>query len=221
MRLLFLATLLASHANAQYSLEPKLTPRPVSIQMDQGKLDLRCPWAVQVSSERYSALKELVEQEIAPLHPSSDINCLVPMSIALQVITPDTILPTEWYALAVLSDKIVVSAISEEGLFRGTRTLIQLLEQGKVEGSLPCLSITDYPRFGWRGMHLDVCRHFFPVEFVKKYIDLLARYKMNSFHWHLTDDQGWRIENQEIPEAYRSWCLAEWQPDRSIQPKGV
>ena len=61
------------------------------------------------------------------------------------------------------------------------------------------MEMTDYPRFQWRGMHLDACRHFFPVSFVKKYIDYLAMYKMNVFHWHLTDDQGWRIEIKKYP----------------------
>src|SRR5688500_16125417 len=66
--------------------------------------------------------------------------------------------------------------------------------------SLPFVAITDYPRFSYRGMHLDVCRHFFPVSFVKKYIDYIAYHKMNYFHWHLTDDQGWRIEIKKYPE---------------------
>jgi len=183
--------------------------------MDQGTLDLRCPWTVQVSSERYKALGDLVEQEIAPLHPTSDLNCLMPMTIALQVVTPDTLLPPEWYALGVMRDGIVVSATTEEGLFRGTRTLIQLLEQGKGSASLPCLSITDQPRFPWRGMHLDVCRHFFPVVFVKKYIDLLARYKMNSFHWHLTEDQGWRIEIKSHPRLTE---VGAWRKGSQVGP---
>jgi hexosaminidase len=200
MRLLLPAFLLATAALAQAPPEPDLIPRPAHLQMDQGTLDLRCPWTVQVSSERYKALADLFEQEIAQLHPASDLNCLMPMTIALQVVTPDTLLPPEWYALGVMRDGIVISATTEEGLFRGTRTLIQLLEQGQGTGRLPCLSITDQPRFEWRGMHLDVCRHFFPVEFVKKYIDLLARYKMNSFHWHLTEDQGWRIEIKSHPK---------------------
>jgi hexosaminidase len=65
---------------------------------------------------------------------------------------------------------------------------------------LPCLVINDYPRFAYRGLHLDVCRHFFPVSFIKTYIDILAAHKLNTFHWHLTDDQGWRIEIRQFPE---------------------
>lgn len=66
--------------------------------------------------------------------------------------------------------------------------------------ALPAVTIKDYPRFSYRGMHLDVSRHFFPIEFVKKYIDLLALHNMNTFHWHLTDDQGWRIEIKKYPK---------------------
>ncbi len=72
------------------------------------------------------------------------------------------------------------------------------------------MEIEDIPRFSWRGMHLDVCRHFMPKEFVKKYLDLLARYKMNVFHWHLTDDRGWRIEIEGYPELTE---ITAWRSD--------
>ena len=77
--------------------------------------------------------------------------------------------------------------------------------------TIPAVTIVDRPRFAWRGMHLDVSRHFMPKEFVKKYIDLLALHKMNSFHWHLTDDQGWRIEIKKYPRltAVGAWRIAD------------
>jgi hexosaminidase len=93
------------------------------------------------------------------------------------------------------------------------QTLIQLFSLEKTKSiKLPCVNIKDSPRFEWRGMHLDVCRHFFPISFVKKYIDILAMYKMNTFHWHLTDDQGWRIEIKKYPKltqvgAYRKGTM--------------
>lgn len=87
------------------------------------------------------------------------------------------------------------------GAFYAIQTLIQLLPVGKNKSlKIPCLQIKDSPRFEWRGMHLDVCRHFFPVDFIKKYIDMMAMYKMNTFHWHLTEDQGWRIEIKKYPK---------------------
>ncbi|HVE58008.1 MAG TPA: family 20 glycosylhydrolase, partial [Pyrinomonadaceae bacterium] len=89
---------------------------------------------------------------------------------------------------------------SETGQFYALQTLMQILPVNfKGEAKLPAVDISDAPRFPYRGMHLDVTRHFFPVEFVKKYIDLMAQYKFNQFHWHLTDDQGWRIEIKKYP----------------------
>ncbi|HBX64956.1 MAG TPA: beta-N-acetylglucosaminidase, partial [Balneolaceae bacterium] len=117
----------------------------------------------------------------------------------------------EGYQLSVDEDLVTISAPTTAGLFYGIQTLRQLLpveiEYQKpsmapvnTEWNIPAVEITDYPRFEYRGMHLDVARHFFPVEFVKKYIDLLAMHKMNRFHWHLTEDQGWRIEIKKYPK---------------------
>lgn len=108
------------------------------------------------------------------------------------------------YNMAVESNKILISSTGNEGLFYGIQTLLQLLPENKTEIAertfeIPQLSIKDYPRFQYRGMHLDVGRHFFGVDFIKKYIDYLAYYKFNNFHWHLTEDQGWRIEIKRYP----------------------
>ena len=106
-------------------------------------------------------------------------------------------LPSEGYSLSIRANRIKISSLTPAGAFYGLQTIIQLLQS---EAVIPCLEIKDYPAFKWRGMHLDVCRHFFPKEFIKKYIDFLAMYKMNTFHWHLTDDQGWRIEIKKYPK---------------------
>lgn len=108
-------------------------------------------------------------------------------------------LPAEGYRLSITPQQITIAG-KGAGLFYGIQTLIQLmpLEHGATI-KVPCAQIEDYPRFGYRGMHLDVCRHFFGVSFIKKYIDLMAAYKLNNFHWHLTDDQGWRIEIKKYP----------------------
>ena len=96
----------------------------------------------------------------------------------------------ESYSLRVGASGVTITAADSAGLFYGLQTLRQLVEAGApVRG----IAIDDAPRFGYRGMHLDVVRHFMPVAFVKRYIDLLSRHKLNRFHWHLTDDQGWRI----------------------------
>ncbi len=109
--------------------------------------------------------------------------------------------PANMYVLQSNESAINIFAKTDTGLFYGIQTLIQLLPGQKTpELAIPSLSITDYPRFEYRGMHLDVSRHFFDIAFVKKYIDYLALHKMNYFHWHLTDDHGWRIEIKKYPK---------------------
>jgi hexosaminidase len=107
----------------------------------------------------------------------------------------------EKYFVSVLSSTINAGASSPQGLFYAVQTIIQLLPtNADKEISIPSVDIIDYPRFDYRGMHLDVSRHFFDVAFIKQYIDYLALHKMNYFHWHLTDDHGWRIEIKKYPK---------------------
>jgi hexosaminidase len=110
-------------------------------------------------------------------------------------------LKNEAYILNITPKHIEIQASSSAGFFYGLQTLGQILPD-TLTGSdtIPAIKIEDYPQFKWRGAHLDVCRHFFDKEFVKKYIDLLAKHKMNTFHWHLTEDQGWRIEIKKYPK---------------------
>ena len=107
----------------------------------------------------------------------------------------------EGYVLTVNKKGITITGESAAGVFYGIQTLRKSLFTDSIVYSqiLPAVRITDAPRFPWRGMHLDCSRHFFPVAFVKKFIDLLALHNMNVFHWHLTDDQGWRIEIKKWP----------------------
>jgi len=107
----------------------------------------------------------------------------------------------EGYLLKVQPSSIVITASKPKGLFYGIQTLKQMLPVEAKDGKLEIgtIDIKDQPRFAWRGNMLDVGRHFFPVSFIKKYIDILAMYKINTFHWHLTDDQGWRIEIKKYP----------------------
>jgi hexosaminidase len=116
----------------------------------------------------------------------------------------------EGYTLDVGRSRVLVRAPHEAGAFYALQTIRQLLppeifRQAKVAPAsgawdIPAVTIEDYPRFAWRGAHLDVGRHFMPTGFVKKYIDLLALHKMNTFHWHLTEDQGWRLEIKKYPK---------------------
>ncbi|MCK5821314.1 MAG: family 20 glycosylhydrolase [Bacteroidales bacterium] len=124
----------------------------------------------------------------------------------------------ESYQLDVEDLKIRVAATSSEGLFRGIQTLMQLIPLENNEKAdkvlLPALHIEDYPRFAWRGLMLDVSRHFFTVEEVKSYIDQMAKYKFNIFHWHLTDDQGWRVEIKSLPKLTE---VGAWRVPRTGQ----
>ncbi len=120
--------------------------------------------------------------------------------------TEDTI-GKEGYTLVSSPQGVVINANQPAGLFYGMQTLLQLLPKEivspvKIQASwiLPAVKITDYPRFAWRGLMLDVSRHFFTKEEVEKYIDEMTAFKLNTFHWHLTDDNGWRIEIKSLPE---------------------
>jgi hexosaminidase len=108
---------------------------------------------------------------------------------------------SEAYDLVVSADHIEISG-TKAGAFYALQTLTQLARTGSQgeELVIPPVVVADHPRFKYRGMHLDVARHFEPVEFVKKYIDLMSQYKFNYFHWHLTDDQGWRIPIKKYPK---------------------
>ena len=144
----------------------------------------------------------------------------------------DTVNPAlgeEGYLLQVHPDGISISANTEAGLFYAFQTFIQMLPEEMSAKStkrivLPECTILDYPRFEWRGSHLDVCRHFFTVKQIEKHLDLMAAYKMNKFHWHLTDDQGWRIEIEKYPNLndIGSWRVdrtkSRWGKEKPAQP---
>ncbi len=127
-------------------------------------------------------------------------------TIVRLIVKPNDSIHQEGYKLSVSEKGIVIQAATEAGLFYGVQTFTQLVPLTGTK--VPFVEINDYPRFAYRGLHLDVCRHMFSVEFIKKYIDLMAKHKFNRFHWHLTDDQGWRIEIKKYPKlqeigAYR------------------
>ena len=109
----------------------------------------------------------------------------------------------EDYHLIVNTEGVIIEAVAPNGIFYGIQTLIQLMPPTPkqiAEIVLPALEIKDTPRFAWRGMHLDVSRHFMPKDFIMKYIDYMAMHKFNTFHWQLADDQGWRIEILKYPK---------------------
>ncbi|MCB9300494.1 MAG: family 20 glycosylhydrolase [Lewinellaceae bacterium] len=139
-----------------------------------------------------------------------------PSEKSIALVEDEAITNPEAYRLRITPDGITIQAGSPAGAFYAVQSLRQLLPPAlekkalasDVQWMAPCVEIEDEPRFAYRGMHLDVGRHFFPPDFIKQYIDLLAMHKMNRFHWHLTEDQGWRIEIKRYPKlqeiaAYR------------------
>lgn len=121
----------------------------------------------------------------------------------------------EKYSLKINPENIIISAGSSHGIFNGIQTLRQIIPLEKTKNcELPCLLINDEPRFKWRGFMLDVSRHFHSKEFIIKLIDYLAMHKMNVFHWHLIDDQGWRIEIKKYPKLTD---IGAWRVDRETE----
>ena len=145
--------------------------------------------------------------------------------IVLQLVDGEA---TEGYKITVDANRVLVEATSPAGIFYGIQTIRKSLpvEQGAVV-ALPAGTITDAPRFDYRGAHLDVCRHFYPVDSIKTYIDMLALHNMNKFHWHLTEDQGWRIEIKQFTKlteigSVRNGTMIrkDWDSNDSIQYGG-
>ncbi|MBQ9223688.1 MAG: beta-N-acetylhexosaminidase [Prevotella sp.] len=117
----------------------------------------------------------------------------------------------EGYRLTVNNKKILIEGSTPAGVFYGIQTLRKTLPITKEAASIeiPAVVIDDAPRFAYRGMHLDVSRHFFPLRFVKQYIDMMVLHNMNTFHWHITDDQGWRIEIKKYPELTKKGSIRQ------------
>jgi len=201
--LIVLITSFSSITNAQDNgPNMGIIPAPVSIKKNTGAFILSRETSIVADSPNNKAVLFLADylhsKKMLNIQPRANSGNDVANSIVLTSAGIDG-LPAEGYRLTITPERITIAG-KGAGLFYGIQTLIQLIPaEGMASLSLPCVQIEDYPRFGYRGMMLDVCRHFFSVEFVKKYIDLMAAYKFNTFHWHLTDDQGWRIEIKKYP----------------------
>jgi|WetSurMetagenome_2_1015567.scaffolds.fasta_scaffold51418_2 hexosaminidase len=130
------------------------------------------------------------------------------------------VIGNEGYVMSVNPDNIIVKANSASGIFYGLQSLLQLLPPSiesdsvikNTRWTIPCVEITDYPRFGWRGLMLDVARHFFTKQEVMAYIDQMVKYKYNTLHLHLSDDQGWRVEIKSLPQLTN---IGAWRVERT------
>ena len=230
--LLILASGLNCVSNASINKNPitnmksiNIIPKPSSIAAQEGFVSIsnikRIIVDNNLSDEKYIAelfrsfLTPIKEIEISLTENNEKERVFVSLS-------PDYDIPEEGYVLRVGENQTIdLRASSASGLFYGFQSFRQLCDPGLEAGSkpqnttIPICTIEDSPVFGYRGMHLDVSRHFFDVEFVKTYIDMIALHKMNVFHWHLTDDNGWRIEIDKYPLLTEK---SAWRVDRRHEP---
>jgi len=217
LSLLVISILSSFPAWGQTGQNISIIPQPVNVTTGEGYFQLT-PETPIVISDDTPALRHVAGYLTDKLYTATwiyaDISTQQAPSDTSIVLTIDAEAApdhNEGYALSVTPDQVTISAKTSHGLFYGVQSLLQLLPPEiayedpsfvpkNFNWTIPAVEITDYPRYDYRGMHLDVARHFFPVEFVKKYIDLIAMQKMNRFHWHLTEDQGWRIEIKQYPK---------------------
>jgi hexosaminidase len=217
---LFALLLLAAPLAAQTpdTTRPSLIPWPASYRADSGRwmpvgaVTVSGPAGQTAEQRELASLTRLTLQESFGI-PARAAAAGRPADVTVRI-RPGPVADSlrESYRLRVTPRGITIEARSGAGIFYALQTLRQLAASaGNGAGrGLPAVDISDRPRFKWRGLHLDVVRHFYSVEFVKRYIDLMARYKYNTFHWHLTDDQGWRIEINGYP---RLTSVGAWRKE--------
>ncbi|WP_162618620.1 beta-N-acetylhexosaminidase [Pedobacter yulinensis] len=193
------------HLTGTASAQVKIIPEPVRMEMGEGHFILAKNASIYFDAKnralsRQAAYLTNVVASVSGFRLKNTGN--KSQSQIRLLIGADQLLGDEGYRLRIDASGITVAANSDKGAFYALQTLFQLMPANRTNEAirLPLLNITDYPRFKWRGMMLDVSRHFFSVEAVKSYIDLLAMYKMNVFHWHLTDSEGWRLEIKKYPK---------------------
>lgn len=223
--LLCAVLLLAGCGRKVVVTELNIVPEPVFLVQKEGAYTLRSnPKVSVVGLGQNSATVKYVMKSLrhARMHPKL-VTASENSDIAL--LLNDTVNPElgdEGYLLEVRTSGIRLSANTEIGIFYAYQTLVQMMPGDATQVAyssvtLPECTVLDHPRFAWRGGHLDVSRHFFPVKFVKKYLDVLATYKMNRFHFHLTDDHGWRLPSERYPQLN---SVGSWRVDRDDQPWG-
>ncbi len=203
----FLIAISCQQANKNIAVSSDIIsviPQPQLVEAFEGLYTIDKNSSIQYKG----ALKNVADalsNELATKNAVQEFNDQSDHQILLSV-TKNEKLEKEGYELTIDQSGIRIEG-DAAGVFYGVQTLMQLLVETDGKTVVPYVHIVDNPRFEWRGMHLDVSRHFFDKEFVKKYIDILAKHKLNVFHWHLTDDQGWRIAIDKYPKltAVAAW----------------
>ena len=172
-----------------------ILPLPKEIKLQNGLLLIQNSFSID-ADPIFENERELLKTAL-----TTDFNLIEDHNSRLIQFSTDKSYDPDEYVLSVNKNNITIKASNPRGIFYGTQSLIQLMEMNKnqQEIHLPICEIKDWPSFKHRGMLMDCCRHFFDINVIKKYIDLLAYFKMNTLHWHLTEDQGWRIEIEKYP----------------------
>ena len=215
--LLFISTLLVCNVSL-FAADINIIPQPNNINTSSGNLVLSGLLVLDLKSND-PAILEIVKNfkpEIKrftgiTINDSKGSKTGVPV-LSISINSNSGALGDEGYVLKIKNDSIIILANASQGLFYATRSLLQMVSAGhSTKGIIlnNCI-IHDYPRYPWRGMHLDVSRHFFNKEFIFRYLDAMALHKLNVFHWHLADDQGWRVEIKKYPRLTE---LGAWRED--------
>jgi hexosaminidase len=219
----FLTNLLFLQTFSQSSAQVNIIPKPVSLKVKPGTFRLDKNTKIVLKDQGDKDAADFFNDYLSKYYgfalqttESADKN-FISLSTKKFIQAPEN---DEHYTLNGSNKSVSIEGDSYAGTFRGVQSLIQLLPVKKSAIlNVPLVSIDDQPRLGYRGLMLDVSRHFFDVDFVKKYIDFIALHKMNTFHWHLTDDQGWRIEIKKYPKltevgAFRNGTIIGHYPGK-------
>lgn len=226
-----LALLAGMTSWAVWAVEPAVVPKPQEMIVSAGHFTLTATTTIGAPRELASEAMYLVgmlnpatgfQLKALPLLRGQHADIALLLDATLKVHGPDA------YVLEVTPLTIAIRGASPAGVFYGMQTLRQLLPadiegRARAEGvtwQVPCVAIKDYPRFPWRGSMLDVARHFMTVDEVKRYLDLMALHKLNTFHWHLTDDQGWRIDIRKHPKLTGVGSIRAESPVEGNRNKG-
>ena len=228
---LFIGSMACTQQNETPTNALAFIPQPKEMQVlsDQFQLTRRAGITIETPNPELERIAHYFNSKIAPA-TGFELRLKQRGNIRFKL-TDDTSLGAEGYHLLVKHSGVTITAHQPAGIFYGVQTLLQMFppeirgkeEQKNKVWKIACVDITDKPQFAWRGMMLDVSRHWFTKEEVKKYIDELAEYKMNVFHWHLTDDQGWRLEIKSLPRltevgAWRAPRVGQWWHREPQQP---
>jgi hexosaminidase len=230
------ASFLAATVFAATTIPPSLIPLPQKMEVLDGSFQLAPETRVYADAASSETAQYLAAHLATATgwhlkvseNPSVETPAASTTDIILTTNHADANLGAEGYALTVATNRVTISAPTQAGLFYGVQTLLQLLPPAifstntvtNVDWRAPCVQIEDWPRFKWRGLMLDVSRHFFTKPEVEQLLDAMALHKLNTFHWHLADDQGWRIEIKQYPRltsvgAWRSGIGFQLDPGSS------